>query len=64
MKLALFAEKAYYQDCRRSERRPLGMFCGIMARAWKRESLTDKQKHSYRLYARIRVAIERVIVTL
>jgi IS5 family transposase len=61
---AIFADKGYDQDCRRSELRRLGVFCGILAQARKRRPLTDKQRRRNRLYARIRVAIERVIGTL
>lgn len=61
---AVFGDKAYDQDCRRSELRRRGVFCGILAQARKRRPLTDKQRRRNRLYSRIRVAIERVIGTL
>jgi IS5 family transposase len=61
---AVFADKAYDQDCRRAELRRGGVFCGILAQARRRRPLTDKQRRRNRLCSRIRVAIERVIGTL
>jgi IS5 family transposase len=61
---AVFADKAYDQDCRRSEMRRRGVFCGILAQARKSRPLNDKQRRRNRQFSRIRVAIERVIGSL
>ena len=61
---AVFADKAYDQDCRRSEMRRRGIFCGILAQARKRRPLNDKQRRRNRRFSRIRAAIERVIGSL
>jgi IS5 family transposase len=61
---AVFADKAYDQDCRRAELRRQGVFCAILAQARKRRPLTDNQRQRNRRFSRIRAAVERAIGTL
>jgi len=61
---AVFADKAYDQDCRRTELRRRGVVCGILAQARKKRPLTDKQRRRNLRYSRIRAAVERCIGTL
>jgi IS5 family transposase len=61
---AVFADSAYTQAARKARLRGLGVFCGIISRAWRGHPLSRSQKKRNKGFSRVRRAVERVIGTL
>ena len=61
---AVFADGAYTQAARKATLRGLGVFCGIISRAWRCHPLSGSQKKRNKRFSRVRRAVERVIGTL
>ena len=61
---AVFADSAYTQAARKAALRGLGVFCGIISRAWRCHPLSGSQKKRNKCFSRVRRAVERVIGTL
>ena len=61
---AVFADGAYTHAARKATLRGLGVFCGIISRAWRCHPLSGSQKKRNKRFSRVRRAVERVIGTL
>ena len=62
--VAVFADSAYTKRARKAALRDKGVFCGIISRAWRCHTLSERQKKRNKFFSRVRRAVERVIGTL